>query len=68
LELLSQVYIPNLLIAQDLGRRPGGDYLAFTYYIGAAANTQGFPHVVIGDQYADALGTKVVYYILNIDN
>ncbi len=52
-ELLSEIHFSDVLIFQNIFGRSGGDQAAIAQYIGTAANTECFPHIVIGNQYAN---------------
>src|SRR5271170_3448803 len=63
-EVLPQVHLTHLWVGKNLIRRSGRQNAALTDDIGPAANTQGFAHIMIGNQHADALVGQVLDYSL----
>ena len=53
-ELLAQVDLPGLRVVGQLGRGAGGEDPAVVEDVGAVGDGEGLPHVVVGDQHADA--------------
>ena len=54
MEVLPQVHAPYVHIINDVGGRALRQHTAITDDVGVVANTQGFTHVVVGDQYTNA--------------
>ena len=53
-EVFAEVHPPRFFVRDDFGRAAFGDDGAVGEDVGAVAAFQGFAHVVVGDEYADA--------------
>jgi hypothetical protein len=53
LELLSEIDFPDMLVFENLLRCTRSDQTAITEYIGSPANSEGFSHIMVGNQDAD---------------
>ena len=53
-EILTEIDFPNLGIVKNALGIAVSDNLALTHNVGALADIESFPDVVIGDQYTDA--------------
>ena len=53
-ERLTQVHLTDLGVGKDFFRSPGGDDGALIDDVGAAADPQGFAHIMVSDEHADA--------------
>src|SRR6201995_4373190 len=65
-EVLSQVHLTDLRVGKNLIRRTLCQHGPLTYYVGTAANSQRFAHIMVGDEHADALIRQVFDYPLDI--
>ena len=66
--MVAQVDLPNLFIFKQFFRFTFSDYLARIHNIGALADTQGFPNIMVGYQYADAKLGKMLDDRIDIHN
>src|ERR1700733_5706368 len=65
-EILTQVHLTDLRVGKNLIRRSGSEHRALTDQVGAAADTQGLPDIMIGNQHAYPLVGQVLDYPLDI--
>src|SRR5580692_8890210 len=65
-EILTQVHLTNLRVGKNLIRRSGGEHRPLADDVGATANAQCFPDIMIGYEHADALVRQVLDYPLDI--
>ena len=60
-ELLPKINFPDVLILQYVVRRARSDKASITQYIGSFADSEGLPHIMVGNQHADIpLSHKIV--------
>src|SRR4029077_1038515 len=65
-EFLAQIQPPDVGIVDDLVRRSLGQDLARVDDIGAVGEPQRFPHIMVGDQYADTAIGEMANEILDV--
>src|SRR6478609_10767370 len=53
-EILTQVHLTNSFVGKDFFRTSGSDHRAAIHDTGPVTHAERFPHVMIGDQHADA--------------
>src|ERR1043166_5592487 len=67
-ERLTQVHLTDLGVGKDFFRSAGGDYRALVDDVGPCAYPQGFAHIMVSDQHADATLGKLADDALNIEH
>lgn len=68
MEILTEVYPPDVTVVQDLLRMASGEDVAVIDNVSPIADTQGFPDVVVRDQDTDAELAEVGDMLLDIND
>ena len=68
MKMLTEVDIPDLVVLHYFTGNTLGDDLALVNYVGASANTERFPNVMIGYQNTYILPAQVFDNTLNIQH
>ena len=58
-KLVAQIHFLDLLVGQYIVRVARGNDVAATDNVGILADIEGLPHIMVGDQHADALVPQV---------
>src|SRR5688572_1641806 len=67
-EVLAQIDLSYAFIINDLLRLAVGEHAAVIDDVGAVADAESFPHIVIGDQYADAARLEKADDLLDVQH
>src|SRR6478752_2372910 len=67
-EILTQVHLTNSFVGKDFFRTSCSDHRAPIHDAGPVAHSEGFPHVMIGDQHADAACGQVRDDLLDVQH
>src|SRR5438105_8215502 len=67
-EVLAEVNLANVLIINDLPGRPRCEHAALVDDVRAVADAERLPHVVIGDQHADAALLEEADDLLDVEH
>src|SRR5690242_8616256 len=67
-EILAEVNASYIFIIDDLIGFAEGEHQAFVNYVRMVANPEGFPHVVVRDENADAAFLQKADDFLNIEH
>src|SRR5438552_8197173 len=65
-EFVTQIQTPHVCVLSQRARRARAKYFSFSHYVRAVGYPEGFAHIVIGNQNADAAAAEVENHTLNI--
>ena len=65
-EVAAEIDFPDFVVGDDCFRPAFGQYATVIQNVGMVTDPKGFPHVVVGDQHADAEAGKVADELLDI--
>ena len=66
--MFAQIHAPHRLVGDDIVRSAAGQYRTLIDDVGAVADAEGFAHIVVCDQHADATLFQKTYDALNLDD